>query len=544
MRNENKSKIEKDTTIFKKLISKMSLEEKIGQMFQIGFTGTQITTEVEEMIKNYHLGSIIYFRRNIESLPQLSELSDELQKLSVNQGPGLPLIISIDQEGGIVNRIVGATHFPGNMILGATRNTELAKNIGQLIAKQLKALGINMDLAPVLDINNNPLNSIIGVRSFGDDPVLVSSLGIAFIEGMQKEGVIACGKHFPGHGDTAADSHLEIPVIAHSEKHLKKVEIYPFKQAIKAGVDSIMVNHIYYSALESQEGIPATLSSNILNNLLRKELGYKGLIVTDCMEMKAISNSFGTVDGCVMSIKAGSDIVIVSHTLEKQKAAIKAVIQEVKKGKISEERINQSVLRVLSLKKKRIGLSSFSISDYKKIDKKIEEKVALQVAKEGVTLVKDENNLIPINKSKLKKVLVLDLHLNRLSLSADEIKEKNLLSGYLKEEGLRVEYYSFDNSREGDIELSSLLKKINLVIVCSYDAIHHPYQVNTVKRLQFLNIPFIVLSVCNPYDFICFPEVPTFLTTYDYSPFNLQIASKVIVGKYKAQGILPVTLKF
>lgn len=289
MRNENKSKLEKDTTIFKKLISKMTLEEKIGQMFQVGFKGTKVTSDIKEMIEDYYVGGIIYFRRNIESLQQVSGLSNELQILSASKRPGLPLMISTDQEGGMVSRLVGGTHFPGNMILGATRNVRLAKRDGQAIARQLKAVGINMDFAPVLDVNNNPLNLVIGARSFGGDPLLVANLGIAFIKGMQAEGVITCAKHFPGHGDTAIDSHLGLPVIKHGKEHLEKVELYPFKQAIKVGVDSIMTAHIYFPALEPRKGVPATLSYNVLTGLLRRELGFAGLIISDCMEMKGKS---------------------------------------------------------------------------------------------------------------------------------------------------------------------------------------------------------------------------------------------------------------
>ena len=307
MRNENKSKLEKDTTIFKKLISKMTLEEKIGQMFQVGFSGAEITSEISEMIKDYHIGGIIYFRRNIKSLRQVSKLSNELQAISIKQRVGLPLMISTDQEGGIVHRLIGGTHFPGSMVLGATKNTELAERMGQAIAKELKTVGINMDFAPVLDVNCNSLNPVIGVRSFGEDPFWVAKLGVAFIKGVQAEGVIACGKHFPGHGDTVADSHLTLPVVKHDRNHLEKVEFYPFMQAIQAGVDSIMTAHIYFPAIESRKGMPATLSYNVLTGLLREELGYTGIIITDCMEMKAIANSFGTIEGSVMSIEAGSD---------------------------------------------------------------------------------------------------------------------------------------------------------------------------------------------------------------------------------------------
>ena len=540
MRNENKNKLEKDTIIFKKLISKMTLEEKIGQMFQVGFVGTKVTSEISEMIKDYHVGGIIYFRRNIKSLIQVSNLSNELQVLSINQRMGLPLIISTDQEGGIVHRLIGGTHFPGSMVLGATKNVELAKRMGQAIAKELKTLGINMDFAPVLDVNCNSLNPVIGVRSFGEDPFWVAKLGVAFIKGVQAEGVIACGKHFPGHGDTVADSHLTLPVVKHDRNHLEKVEFYPFMQAIQAGVDSIMTAHVCFPSIEPKEDIPATLSYNVLTNLLRKELGYTGIIITDCMEMKAIADGFGTSEGAIMSIKAGSDIVLVSHSINKQKQAIEMVIEAVRKGEISEERINQSVLRILKLKGKRIGLKNPPISDYRKIDKKIDEEVAYQIAKKGVTLVKDDSNLIPIDMFNSKKILLLDFFLKRSSLVEDDIENKNLLVDFLKEEGVEVEHYTFF---EGEDTMPSL-KGIDRIIVCSFNAIHNPYQVKIIRKIQNLNIPFIVLALCNPYDLQVFPEVSTFLTTYDYSPFNLKAVSEIIIGKYKAQGTLPVTLKF
>ncbi|MBA7498920.1 Beta-hexosaminidase [subsurface metagenome] len=539
MRNENKSKLEKDTIISKKLISKMTLEEKIGQMFQVGFVGTKVTSGISEMIKDYHIGGIIYFRRNIKSLRQVFKLSNELQAISINQRVGLPLMISTDQEGGIVHRLIGGTHFPGSMVLGATKKAELAERMGQAIAKELKTVGINMDFAPVLDVNCNSLNPAIGVRSFGEDPFWVAKLGVAFIKGVQAEGVIACGKHFPGHGDTVADSHLTLPVVKHDRNHLEKVEFYPFMQAIQAGVDSIMTAHVCFPSIEPKEDIPATLSYNVLTNLLRKELGYTGIIITDCMEMKAIADGFGTSEGAIMSIKAGSDIVLVSHSINKQKQAMEMVVEAVRKGEISEERINQSVLRILRLKKKRICLKTIIGSNYQKINKKMDEELAYQIAKKGVTLVKDESNLIPIDMFNSKKILVLDFFLKRSSLVEDDIENENLLVDFLREEGVEVKHYTFF---EGKDTMPSL-EGIDRIIVCSFNAIHNPYQVKIIRKIQTLNIPFIVLS-SNPYDLQAFSEVSTFLTTYDYSPFNLQVASEIIVGKYKAQGILPVTLKF
>jgi len=215
------------------------------------------------------------------------------------------------------------------------------------------------------------------------------------------------------------------------------------------------------------------------------------------------------------------------------------VVEAVRKGEISEERINQSVLRILRLKKKRICLKTIIGSNYQKIDKKMDEELAYQIAKKGVTLVKDESNLIPIDMFNSKKILVLDFFLKRSSLVEDDIENENLLVDFLREEGVEVKHYTFF---EGEYTMPSL-EGIDRIIVCSFNAIHNPYQVKIIRKIQTLNIPFIVLS-SNPYDLQAFSEVSTFLTTYDYSPFNLQVASEIIVGKYKAQGILPVTLKF
>lgn len=539
--NGKKSESKKDNAILEKLISRMSLPEKIGQLFLIGFNGNRVTSEIREMITDYKVGGIIYFRRNVASISQIAKLSDELQELSINEGSGLPLIISIDQEGGLVNRITEITHFPGNMTLGATKNPELAQQSGKYIALELKALGINMDFAPVLDINNNPLNPVIGTRSFGGDPLLVANLGVAFIKGMQGEGVIACAKHFPGHGDTDVDSHLALPVIKYKKKHMLGVELYPFQQAINAGVDSIMTAHIYFPALDPEKGLPATLSHNILTGLLREELGFTGIIISDCMEMKAIAESFGTVAGTVKSIQAGADLILISHSIDKQREAIAAVVESVKEGSITKERINQSLLRILNLKRKKIGLESLPVSDYKKIDQEMEEKVAYRISREGVTLVKNEDGLIPVNMSRLnnKRILMIDFLSDKMTLAGDEQESNNIFINLFRAEGIEVEHYIFkDNSPE-----LPPLEGVGLIIIICSNAIYNPEQIKIVDKLNTENILLIIVSA-NPYDLQVFPQVSTFLAIYDNSPSNLKVACEVIVGRHKAQGTLPVILKY
>lgn len=516
----------------RQIISEMSLEEKVGQLFQIGFTSITITPEIKEMINKYHVGGIIYFSRNIESPKQVATLSRDLQETAK-----IPLLISTDQEGGIVTRFSGATHFPGNMTLGATGDAELAFQTGETVARELKAGGINMNLAPVLDINNNPENPVIGVRSFGKDPELVARLGTAFIRGMQGEGVIACAKHFPGHGDTATDSHLDLPIIKHDKSWLEEVEFYPFKKAIKAGVDSIMTAHIYFPAIEPEERIPTTLSARVLTGLLREKLDYQGLIVTDCMEMNAIVKTTGTVAGAIKTIEAGSDMVLISHTLEKQKMAIEALIQAVRSGRILEERIEESVVRILELKEKRIGLSRESVNK-PVLSTKEGEELAYQIARKGVTLVKNEEGLIPVDPLSRIRVMLLDFAMGRITMVEDRQKQGYFLTDSLRETGLQVDYYALT---EDKLEIPSL-QGFNLVIICTYDAVHHPRQVEVIKNLQTRRIPLIVLALRNPFDLRVLPGISTFLTTYDFSPANLKVASEIITGQYQAQGKLPVNI--
>lgn len=526
-----------DAPMVDMILNEMTLEEKVGQLFQVGFLGTEATPEITELIEKYHIGGIIYFRRNIISLEQVTELSNQLQKIAMEKERGIPLIISTDQEGGIVTRLTGGTHLPGNMALGATRDLDLAKQAGQTVARELLATGINMNLAPALDVNNNPANPIIGVRSFGEDPHQVGRLGAAYIQGMQGEGLIACGKHFPGHGDTDTDSHLDLPIIRHDLQRLQEVEFYPFKEAIKVGVDCIMAAHIYFPTIEPQKGVPATLSSAVLTDLLREELGFTGLIITDCMEMDALVKTFGTVEGAVMTIEAGGDMALISHTFEKQKNAIQAVLKAVRSGRISEERLDQSVRRILTLKERRLGLTDLPVADYKKIDFDISEKVASEIARKAVTLVKDEDQLLPLTPE--QKVLVVEFEMDQLGLVEAKGKVSSPLVSFLIAQGLQPEHVQIP---KGSIEVPDLAG-IERVVVSTYSALLNPSQIEVVKKLQAAKVPLIVLAIRNPYDLQSFPEVSTYLTTYDYSKANLLVAAEILTGKRTALGVLPISLQ-
>ncbi|UCD83793.1 MAG: beta-N-acetylhexosaminidase [Deltaproteobacteria bacterium] len=330
----------------------MNLEQKIGQLLMVGFNGLSSTREIKELITEYHIGGVILFERNIKSPLQIAKLCQELQSAS----PEIPLFIAIDQEGGKgFSRLKAPfTLFPGNHALGEcflkTKSIKLAYQFGEVTAKELNAVGINFNLAPVLDVNTNPKNPIIGKRAFGDDSHLVSELGLAVIAGLQDNKVIACGKHFPGHGDTAVDSHKELPVVDHDLKRLCKVELRPFEHAVKNGLRTVMTAHVLYPQLDKK--FPATLSGRIVDGLLREKLDFEGLVISDDLEMGAIAKNFEIEEAAVKAVKAGIDILLISHHPDKQKQVFRAILNAVEQGKIPEERIDLSWEWIIGLKKR------------------------------------------------------------------------------------------------------------------------------------------------------------------------------------------------
>src|SRR5207244_8620775 len=248
-------------TVAVQTLATMSLEQRVGQVCMLGFEGTTLTAANRALVQGLHLGGVTLFARNITNGPQLARLGAELQTIA----DPVPLVISVDQEGGLVVRVTdGATIFPGNMALGASGDPTLARRIAEASASELLAMGVNMDLAPVVDVNTNPLNPVIGVRSFGSDVSLVSDFGVQTIQGIQSGGVSAVGKHFPGHGDTDVDSHRDLPVVPHPLERLQSLEFIPFQAAMRAGIDGIMTAHLYLPAIEPRQDLPATLSKTVL----------------------------------------------------------------------------------------------------------------------------------------------------------------------------------------------------------------------------------------------------------------------------------------
>ncbi|MBJ6361592.1 beta-N-acetylhexosaminidase [Paenibacillus sp. GCM10012307] len=534
-------------------LSQWTLEEKVGQLFICGFNGLIPDQGITALITEFHIGGIVYFRRNIESIGQVRELSRSLQA-SPRSHSEIPLFISIDQEGGMVSRLDhdGISRIPGNMALGAANDPVLTYEIAVLSAQEMLALGMNLNFAPCVDVNNNPANPVIGVRSFGENPEKVAVHGAAAIRGYQATGVCATAKHFPGHGDTAVDSHYGLASVPHDRNRLEQVELLPFRRAVEEGVDAIMTAHVMFPVFEP-DAIPATLSRRVLTDLLREEMGYEGLIITDCLEMHAIAKQFGIAEGAVRAIEAGADIVLVSHTLPEQIGALEAVRDAVRSGRISEDRIDRSLERILSLKARRLArsesvaqvASASECTDAGSLTPTEESSSLLgRAAEQSVTLICDNGNL-PLDRT--QPVLVIWPELRYRTEVDEPSVHKYTLGDALRAAGYDAVVCTIGTEPEEAeihevINQSTRFKQIVAVTYTAEAAIPDG-QRGLVKALNRVkNSRVIVVSTRNPYDIAAFPEVGTYLCLYENRQFSLDALVKVLAGNKSPQGILPVSL--
>ena len=334
----------------------MTLHQKIGQMLLFGWQGDTpegnraVSAHAKALMDDFAVGGVIFMGRNVGPPEQTRATITELQAQAKESGLP-PLFVAVDQEGGRVQRLGPPNYVkrPSAREIGATHDPSQARAAASAIGGELKSLGFNWDFAPVLDVNNNPNNPVIGDRSYGDNPELVAEMGTAAMRGFQEDaGILACGKHFPGHGDTETDSHHALPRIAHSRARLDAVELVPFHAAIQAGLGAVMTSHILFPALDSV--LPATLSPAILTGLLRDELGFDGLIITDDLEMKGVADGWGAPEAAVLAVLAGADILLCCHTYETQRAIRDVLVEAVASGRLTEARINESANRIAAAK--------------------------------------------------------------------------------------------------------------------------------------------------------------------------------------------------
>jgi beta-N-acetylhexosaminidase len=535
------------------LVDRMTLEEKVGQLFVTYAYGTTADTtdpadvahnqaelgvdNGKALIEKYHLGGVIYFAwsNNVVNPHQIAGLSNGLQRVATAQRTRIPLLISTDQEHGVVTRVgPPATQLPGNMALGAGRSTGDTYDAGQISGKELRAIGINRDFAPDADVNVNAQNPVIGVRSFGSDASLVSSLVSANVAGYQDANVSATAKHFPGHGDTATDSHYGVPIINHTRAQWESIDAPPFRAAIKRGIDSIMTAHIVVPALDPS-GTPATLSKPIITDTLRGELGYKGVIITDALTMQGVRDGFGDERIPVLALKAGVDQLLMPAP-GKLDIAFHAVLDAVGSGELTEKRIDKSVYRVLKLKMKRGLFHKKNVFvDESKVDAKVGTARHLARAQEitdsTVTLVKDDADSLPLAKDG-SKVLVTGASVTP-SL-AERIGARGRAAT-----AFNTGTAPTDAGIAAAVEQA---KASDTVVVATNKASASAGQQKLVTQLLATGKPVVVVAVRDPYDIAYFTDAPTYLATYSTTAISMESLARVLFGEVQPSGKLPVMI--
>lgn len=516
-----------------RIIRSMSVEEKVGQLLFVGFGGTEVNPHIEFWVKQRHVGGVALFSRNIVDLKQTASFTRGIHALTDGK---IPLFVALDQEGGNVVRVKdGAMTLPGNMALGATRSTTLAYIAGQGLAVDLKLLGFNMNLAPVLDVNSNPKNPVIGVRSYGEKPDLVAELGAWYVRGQQEMGVVAVAKHFPGHGDTHTDSHFDMPAISADMKRLNELELAPFKKAMDVGLDAVMTAHIALPRVAEEANLPATLSRNILTKVLREQMGFDGIVVTDGLEMDGIVERYGSGRAAVIAINAGADMPLVLWQMKKKDEVYDTLMAAVKSGEISRERLDQSVRRILAVKARR-GLFDRQLEPLERALKKDErlvthQQVSQQIAREAVTLVRNHANTLPIRAVRYRKVVVLaptGPFANRIG------KEKYV-------EVVNTAYIPSREQRNSDAErMIAASRGADLMIFATINRYHLEMAKRVMKALP--NVSAAMVSFASPYYLESVPDLDAYVCTYSYLDDAQRAAADALVGGQPMTGRLPVTI--
>ena len=520
-------------------ISNMTLEERISQLFMLGFDGNKMEEGLKELLEELKPGGIIIFSRNVASDKQLRELLAEAHEFYFKL-TGTPLLISIDQEGGLVARIrKNFAVFPGNMALGATYSTEKAYFVGKAIGEQLKWFRININLAPVIDIIVDKTNPSIGVRSFGDDPYLVSKLGRAMILGFKDSEIISVAKHFPGIGAASIDPHMDLPVLEFPLKVIRSREFLPFIEAIEAGVDAIMPSHVLVSEID--EDLPASLSKKMIEGTLRGELGFKGAILSDDLLMGAVSNRYSLEEASFLALTAGEDMVLICRDFEGQRSSIDFVVSAVKKGNLSKERVFESLQRVMNLKLRALHVKPMD-------NPKLEQFFVLEreVCKESLTLIKFEEKCLPIRGIPSKITIICPERIKKLvnaGFSSSTLGEK------IASRGIKVKEIFFEEERADKVlkEAIEELSDSEMVIIFTREILRYPKEANLVRELiKFSNrkgIYLVAVSVGTPFDIEAFPEVKNYLAMYDYHEAMQETFVDVLFGRVKPEGKLPVSIQ-
>lgn len=529
-----------------KALKNLTLSEKVGEMIIAESDGHYNSYDdtayrnLDRLVIQGKVGGIMFLKGDAFSAAMLS---NHFQALAPR-----PLLMSADMERGLAMRLTGATEFPPNMAVAATQDSKMAATMAQAIAQEAKAVGLQQSYGPTLDLNINPLNPIINTRSFGDNLPLTIALSHAVIEGLQSNGIIATAKHFPGHGDVSVDSHISLPVLKADRQQLDEYELKPFKAAIEQGVISVMIGHLAVPKLTGTME-PASISKVIVTDLLRKELGFQGLIITDAMNMKALYNGQNVPDISVKAIQAGNDLLLFSPDPE---LAHRSIVHAVEKGVIPIEQINDSVRRIL-LAKQWLDIEHHKLVNLNRVkddaSPESHRDLAKKIAEASITLVKDENHYMPLKRVSSGNLLNIilqdktDLEVGngyikninnfysadhiRIDLAADSLRYAQAVEMALKAPAVLVTSYVQALSGSGTLKLTEKQQEF----------------IHTLARMMPKEKPLIFISLGTPYLINYFPEITTYLCTYSSKEASEEYVVKALKGKLKPRGILPVSLQ-
>lgn len=506
------------------LLARMTLEDKVGQLMMVGFAGKAVDPAITSLVQGYRVGGVCVFGRNISSAAQIGRLNDEVRALLRDS---LPPFIAVDQEGGNVVRLSdGNLVLPGNMVLGAARQPELAYEAGFAQGEDLHRLGFNMNLAPVLDVNSNPQNPVIGIRAFGDDVALVSELGARFVRGQQDAHIVTVAKHFPGHGAVDADSHKSLPILRVPMLQVRQ-QLRPFEAAMEAGLDGLMTAHIATPTLTGDD-MPATLSSRVLGGVLRDQLHFQGLVITDELEMGAIDRRYGVGRAAVLALNAGADMVLVPWRLEKKEEVWRALLEAARGGELPLERLDGAVRRILHAKIIRGLFEALPPLETRLASLGEKRELAGRIASAGVTLLRSQPGLFPLDVRRRIAVVSTEPSL----IAALGRRFPSLTS-------LLVPAYPAAKIRD-DLKLQAraLAAGADVVVV----SVVNSRQLELVTNASLSGRPVITVILGAPYLATQVHESKVVLATYSYREAATEAAAAAICGERGTPGRLPVAL--
>ena len=519
----------------------MNLAELVGQKLMLAFVGAEPAPELLDALGRHPIAGVTLFRsHNAPGPRETRALTDALQAAAQAAGRG-PLLIGADQEGGQLMAIPGTTPFPGNLALAAAGSDELAHATGRALGLELAAMGVNVNYAPVCDVNINPQNPVIGTPSFGEDPATVSSMAAALIAGMQSAGVAACAKHFPGHGDTASDSHDGLVSVPHSRARLDQVELPPFAAAIAAGAQLVMTAHVALPALTGGQAIPSTLAPQVLRGLLRGEMGFGGVIISDAMDMRAIGAGPALVVDAVAAATAGVDLLLMHADYADQRAVYEGLLQAARRGLLGAADLQASAERVLALKRWLAGQPRPALDV---IGSPEHQALAANIAARATTLVRDHTGLLPLRLPPGARVAVV------VPQSVDLTPADT--SSYIRCELARAVRRYHPGADEINIpadpsesEVAAIRQRLagyDLAIVGTINATAQPGQTAVVNAALADGIATVVVALRMPYDLAAFPSAPTYLCSYSILPPSVDALADAIWGQAPIAGRLPVSI--